>query len=345
MDHGIARVDEEIDREATRACVPLTASAELTLSCNIRCVHCYNFDRNLPRPQAGNELSFDEWKRVFRELKEAGTLYLGLTGGEAMVHPRFWDLLDEAAALRFAVTVLTNGTLLTEEACGRLAEVPAVACVSLSVYGATPAVHDAITRSRGSWERTVRGAERMRERGVSVELKFVVLKGNAHEVGGMNELADRLGLAPHFDTTITGRYDGTGGSLATRIDIPTVAEIYRGPLRPQLSKRDPDAFLCKCARTNCAIFSSGDVTPCIAVPLAAGNVRKQSFGEIWRNAEFFRRIRSLHLEDFRTCAPCPLRAWCRHEPGAPSALHGDYTGVDPWVCEEAAVIQKILESE
>ncbi len=350
FEHGLPVSDglgTELIREAYRRCIPLGASVELTLRCNIRCVHCYNFDRRVPAPRHADGMQYEDWIRVFRELREEGTLYLSLTGGEAMVHPRFWDLLAEACALNFAVALLSNGTLLTAEACDRLAAHDRLLGVSISVYGATPAIHDAITGVRGSWERTMRGIDRLQERGVYVRMKFPLMKGNAAETQEMIELAARRGLTYGIDTTITGRYDGTDGSLATRLDIPRLKELYRGPLRPHLSRRpaDPtdDEFKCNCARSNCGIFSSGDVSPCIAVPLAAGNVRRRSFREIWRTSPLFRRIRELRVADFPSCAPCELKSWCRRSPGPPSALHGDYTGIDPWVCEEAGAIREVLE--
>lgn len=336
-EHGVVGA---LSREAYKSCIPLNVSLELTLACNLKCVHCYNFDRDQPRKS--DELSFDDWRRVMRELREEGTLFLNFTGGEAMAYPRFWDLLAYAAELRFAVTVLTNGTLLTDAACDRLASNPALAGVSLSIYGNESATHDGLTQVRGSWERTMRGAERMRARGVLVQLKYIVMRGNAHEVGAF--LA--RGLPTQVDATITGRYDGTHGSLATRADVATVADLYRGPLRGHLSKRksEPadDEFKCNCARANAAVLSNGDVTPCIAVPLRVGSVRAAPFGEIWRNAPGFRRIRGLKVADFATCAPCPLKAWCRRSPGPAVALHGEFTGVDPWVCEEAAAIKEIV---
>ena len=187
----------------------------------------------------------------------------------------------------------------------------------------------------------------MRDLGLLVNLKFIVMRGNAAEVGAMIDLAAKLQLPYQADCTITGRYDGTKGSLATRVDIPTLAGLYGGPLRKHLSKRKAhptdDEFKCNCARTNCGIFSSGDVSPCIAGPLAAGNVKRQSFREVWRESPVFRRIRDLRVEDFASCAPCPLKAWCRRSPGPPVSLHGEFTGIDPWVCEEAAEIRNILE--
>ena len=147
-----------LNARAYDACIPLHVSLELTLRCNIRCTHCYNFDRDQPRSESGPELSMAEIRPLLDDLRRAGTLFLSLTGGEAMVHPRFWEIADESAARGFAVTVLSNGTLLTEAACDRLAGYANLWGVSLSVYGARAETHDAVTQVAGSYERTMAGA-------------------------------------------------------------------------------------------------------------------------------------------------------------------------------------------
>jgi radical SAM protein with 4Fe4S-binding SPASM domain len=328
-------------------CIPLNMSLELTLRCNIRCTHCYNFDRNLPRPALGSELSFQEIVGLLDDFRRAGTLYLSLTGGEAMVHPRFWDILDQAAARRFVITVLSNGTLLTPEVCDRFAEYVPLSGLSLSVYGARPDTHDAVTRVPGSFERTWSGARRLQERGTGVALKFVLMKNNTSEAGDMIGMAEAEGFNYSVDTTITGRYDGTRGSLDTRMEHGTLESLYRGPLRDQLEVRKAhptdDEFKCNCARGNGAVSSTGEVYPCISTPLRAGNIREQPFLKIWRDSEVFRGIRNLRIEDFKTCAPCPLKPWCRRSPGSAVILHGEYTGVDPWDCKEAELIRDILQ--
>jgi radical SAM protein with 4Fe4S-binding SPASM domain len=335
-----------VQETAYRQCIPLHVSLELTLRCNIRCAHCYNFDRDLPRPEFGPELSFPEILGLLDEFRELGTLYLSLTGGEAMVHPRFWDILDEAASRRFVVSLLSNGTLLTREVCDRLAGYVGLAGVSLSLYGARPETHDSVTKSRGSFERTWAGARRLQELGAGVGLKFIVMKANAAEAGDMIRMAEDGGFACSFEATITGRYDGSRTSVATRVDSATLESLYRGPLRGELATRSPDPtddeFKCNCARGNAAVAATGDVYPCIATPLRAGNVRERSFTEIWKNSEVFRRIRGLTLSDFKSCAPCGLKTWCRRSPGSAVLLHGDYTGIDPWDCREAEIIRDVL---
>src|SRR4030095_14067665 len=125
--------------------------------------------------------------------------------------------------------VLSNGTRLTETACDRLVGYANLWGVSLSVYGARAETHDAITQVPGSYERTMAGARRMADRGARVALKFVLMQANASEAGAMIAAAEAEGYEYSIDPTITGRDDGTSGSLATRVDPATLAELSRNP--------------------------------------------------------------------------------------------------------------------
>ncbi len=337
---------DDLNSRAYEHCIPLNVTLELTLRCNIRCTHCYNFDRDVPRPASGAELSMPEIRALMDDLRAAGTLFLSLTGGEAMLHPEFWTIADEAASRGFALSVLTNGTLLTESACDRLAAYPSLWAMSLSVYGARAETHDAVTQVAGSFDRTMAGARRLRDRGVRLGLKFIVMRANAAEAAGMIALADEGGFEYGVDPSITGRYDGTSGSLETRVDTSTLEELYKGPLNHLVGPMRPesmsdDEFKCNCARGNAAVSSTGEVYPCISTPLRAGSIRERRFSEIWEQSPVFRRIRGLKIADFRTCAPCELKSWCRRSPGPAYLLTGDYTGVDPWTCREAALLRDL----
>jgi radical SAM protein with 4Fe4S-binding SPASM domain len=345
MNASACEVLGPLQERAYEACIPLAVSVELTLRCNIRCTHCYNFDRGKARWVPAAELGMEDLRPLLDDLRRAGTLFLALTGGEALLHPRFWEILDEAAARSFAVQLLSNGTLLSERVCDRLAAYPNFWGASLSLYGARAATHDAITRSPGSFERTWAGAERLRARGAAVSLKFILMKGNAAETVEVLERAAGRGFPCDVDATITGRYDGTRGSLEDRVDLETLRGLYAGPLRGRIGGRrvvgSDDDFRCNCARGNAAVSATGDVYPCIAAPLPAGNLRERSFLEIWRESPVFRWIRGLKTSDFRACAPCELKEWCRRSPGPAYVLHGDYTGVDPWTCGEARILKEL----
>lgn len=327
-------------------CVPLSVTIEITLRCNIRCLHCYNFDRDEPRAHPEQPgLTPDEIFAVMGDLRREGCLFLALTGGEVLTHPHLFDFLDHARALHLSVRLLSNGTLLSRTVVARLAQYPNVAAVDLSLYGASAQVHDTITQSPGSFVSTWQGAEYLRDYGVMPHLKFIVMRQNLHEVAEMIRQAKDRGFDYAADFMITPRYDGTQGSLATRIYESDIEPLLRGPLRDRVPATPlqvtSESFACNCARTTCAITSQGDVYPCIAVPYVAGNIRQQPFGEIWRNSPVFRRIRGLRLEDYPHCHPCPDKEWCPRARGPNFTVSGEYTGVDPFVCRTAETIHRI----
>jgi radical SAM protein with 4Fe4S-binding SPASM domain len=337
--------------------VPFNVSLETTLECNIRCIHCYNFDRDEPRarqtcgPAGGPErprLTTDELLGLITDVRAAGCLFLSLTGGEVLTHPDLFALLERANELNMAVQLLTNGTMLRPGIAGKLSRFPNLLGASVSLYGATAGVHDGITQVTGSFQRTWDGVERLRAAGVSVRLKFIVMRQNAHETEAMMTMASARDFPYSIDLTITARHDGTDGSLVARIDPSQLESLYRGPLRPLLppGRRPPppaETFNCNCARGNCAISATGEVYPCISVPWSAGNVRDQPFAEIWRDSPVFQQIRGLTLADFPKCAPCPHRGHCTHDRGAAFNTTGDYTGADPFVCQTAQLAHRLAD--
>src|SRR5713101_832116 len=91
---------DQLRRRAYERCIPLNVTLEITLRCNLRCVHCYNFDRDLPYlplKKREEELSDVEILRILDQVRDEGCLYLALTGGEALLHPRLDDFVRHAA--------------------------------------------------------------------------------------------------------------------------------------------------------------------------------------------------------------------------------------------------------
>ena len=331
--------------------VPLHATVEITQRCNIRCLHCYNFDRDAPRDRAVScepELDRAEILRAIGELHRAGCLFLAITGGEALVHPDLFAFLDHAARLDMAVQLLSNGVLLRPGLAGQLARYPNLLTVAISLYGATAEVHDAITQSPGSFARTWRGVDNLRRHGVRVRVKFLIMRANAHEAAAMKAQAEERGLHYNMNLTVTARHDGERDSLNLRVDGAQLEALVRGPLRDGEDRpRQPtftDArWACNCARSNCAVTARGDVQPCIGIPMSAGNIRRQPFADIWRDAPLFRSIRGLRLADYPSCAPCPHKAWCTRDRGAAYTHSGSYTGTDPLVCARAELTHRVAD--
>ena len=340
---------ETIRHRALRSYIPLNVTLELTLACNLRCIHCYNFDRALsyhPTKEREEELTGAEVHRILDEVREEGCLYLAFTGGEALVHPNLDDFVRHAGRSGMMVTLKSNGTLLNPPTVQRLAAAGAAA-IDISLYGADAPTHDAFVKMPGAFDRTVAGARTARDAGLLVKFNFVAMRQNVDQIERMIALTTEMGIPYGVDAQVRARYDGSRSSLDLRIDRAALDRLYRGPLRQFVPPADEqrNSVQCACARSVCGISAFGEVYPCIGAPIPSGNLRKQSFRDIWRDSPALNSIRGLRLKDFPACETCDHMKYCWRSSGVIYANTGNYTGPrvfgEDWVCMEAEVMHKI----
>jgi radical SAM protein with 4Fe4S-binding SPASM domain len=144
---------------AAASCVPVAARARkpitvwnITRTCNLRCVHCYSDSNAMRYP---GELNWGEMQDVIEDLAAYQVPSLLLSGGEPMIHPRFFDLVEMASNMGLKLTISTNGTLITPERAALL-KAANVAYVGISLDGIGK-IHDEFRRKEGAFDAAVRG--------------------------------------------------------------------------------------------------------------------------------------------------------------------------------------------
>lgn len=331
-------------REASRIYMPLNVTIELSQTCNLRCTHCYNFDRKeISKPKSDKPpLSPTEILRIIGEIRSAGGLVVTFSGGEALLHPHLLDFIGEARRLRLAVRLKTNGTLLTPLKAQQLADA-GVTDIEVSLYGASAKSHDPFTRSPGSFAKTVTGIQNSKKAGIMPQINFVMHRGCVNEINEMLSLSQTLEASYSMSMELTARYDGTTDSLDHRLDEKDLATLYTGPHRDLFagSINTLESVQCACARTNAGIGHDGTVYPCIGAPIPAGDLRENTFSKIWQESKTFAWIRDLSLKDFKSCAPCEDRPYCQRSSGATFTNTGDYTGKEDWNCMQAKLLKTL----
>ena len=99
---------ERIYKKLISKRIPFDGSLELTLRCNLRCVHCYC------KPDVSKqEMSYVQVTRVLDEIADAGCFWLLLTGGEPLLRDDFAKIYAYAKKKGMMITLFTNATLLT----------------------------------------------------------------------------------------------------------------------------------------------------------------------------------------------------------------------------------------
>lgn len=154
----------------------------ITRRCNLRCVHCYSDSEAREYP---GELSYAECQAVVDDLARFGVPALLLSGGEPLMHPRFFELAAYARQRGLRLTLSTNGTLLDAEAAARLKQL-GVAYVGISLDGIGDR-HDQFRGRPGAFDRAVQAFRHCKAVGQKVGLRLTL---SAHTVADLDRILD-----------------------------------------------------------------------------------------------------------------------------------------------------------
>jgi len=185
-EHLIALSDKPIRRDKTPFPSPIPSlrylEFQITDRCNLRCLHCYIGEG------AHQDLSFGKMKRVLEEFEEIQGLRLLLSGGEPLLHPRFWDLNNILREYGFRSVLLSNGTLITRDVSKKLR----VHEVQISLDGMKEG-HESI-RGKGAFEKAVSAIDFLQEAGIRISIATMIHRGNLKEFDALAELIQSKGI-------------------------------------------------------------------------------------------------------------------------------------------------------
>jgi MoaA/NifB/PqqE/SkfB family radical SAM enzyme len=177
--------------------------------------------------------------------------------------------------------------------------------IEISVHGARPETHDALTHIRGSFEKTWQAIDNLVAAGLKVTLKCPITRINQNELFEIRDLGRRRGLRVQFDAVITPKDDGSKDPLALRADDEMIerywgewyTELHDGSLPPRANHCASEGGAnCGTARSGFTIDPYGNILPCVAFRRPAGNILKiERMADVW-HAPVFTEIRDLAVE-------------------------------------------------
>jgi mycofactocin biosynthetic radical S-adenosylmethionine protein MftC len=341
--------------KAVRSHHPCYASFELTYACNLSCAFCYNpvarkeQVRETPPPAPHSPpLSFDEILALLDQLKDMGVLYLTLTGGEPMVHPRFWDVAYAAKERNFALRIFTNGTLIDEAVADRLADLRPF-CLEVSVHGAREETALALHRTPGAFEALLKALDFLQERNLRVYLKCIVTKLVEDELEEIKALGARFGFPAYFDPVLTLSDDGLTYPLELAASDEGLYRMYKSKsldIGNSPFQREPGQYNCNVGTGTLHVDPYGSVQPCVQWKQSIGNLREMPLREIWENSPLLESVRKACL-----AVPAMLQekveehAYCMHCPGLSLLRTGDPLQPEPQYLRQARIRKRVAKEE
>lgn len=336
---------------------------ETTVACNLECAHCRRLE--VSRELAKNDLTTEEGYRLIDEVAAVGSPILVFSGGEPLMRPDIFDLAAHARDRELPTALASNGSLIDTNMAVRIVAA-GFRRVSVSLDGAGRDTHDRLRKQPGSFDAAVRAVRTLKAAGVGTQINCTIARHDQHEIGDVLRLGERLGVdavhyfllvpvgcgeqiaedqmlsADEIEVRLGELYDLAG---QTELEIKaTCAPHYyrivrqRGGRRSETSSahgqgRHPMSKGCLAGTAVCFVSHEGDVFPCGYLPVSAGSVRRQGFGDIWRQSEVFARLRDPSLLSGK-CGMCEFKGACSGCRARAFYQFGDYLAEEPYCAYE-----------
>jgi radical SAM protein with 4Fe4S-binding SPASM domain len=332
--------------------IPLSGTCELTARCNLGCGHCFIVDHAAPRPASGEELDAATWAGILDDLADAGCLWLGLTGGEPLLRPDFPTIYEAARRRGFLVTLLTNGTVITDGIADLLAALPPLV-VDISLYGASEATCERVTGDPLAFTSCLEGTRRLLDRGVRVSLKTALTRDNAPDLPALRRIADDLGVPFRTDGVLNAHLDRRTPVTALRLDPreliamelsePAVIDAWavRAEHMREVAGRARTRLDCGAAVSAFHVDWRGRLCPCLMVREPAIDISQGGFARAW-HGPLADLARSPASPD-GPCVACELAPVCDQCGGFGGLEHGDIEKPIEYVCAVAQARREALE--
>ncbi|MBI4838354.1 MAG: radical SAM protein [Nitrospirae bacterium] len=333
---------------------------EITRRCNLKCVHCRSSSEMVVSQHP--DFSTEEAYRIIDDISSYAKPVVVLSGGEPLMRSDVFDIAKYGTEKGLRMCLATNGTLVTEAVCGNI-KASGIRMVSLSLDGSTAEIHDDFRSQKGAFDGVVNAAGLFKKHSIQFLINSSFTKRNQGEIPKVYRLAKELGATAWYMFMIvpTGRGEDIMSELISKEDYeelldwhyemekkekdilvrPTCAPHYYRVIL-QKAKQKGEQFErrtlkfstggakgCIAGQVISLIDVDGNVLPCSYFPKSAGNVRKQSFKDIWENSELFKELRDFKKYKGR-CGSCEYVTVCGGCRARAYAVTGDYLDEEPF---------------
>jgi len=345
---------------------PRSVEISITTKCNLRCTYCSHYSS---AGDVHNDLPASGWLDFFDEIGRSSVMSVTLGGGEPFIRKDLNGLIDGIVKNRMRFSLLSNGSLITDQAAAFIAATGRCDSVQISIDGSCPETHDSL-RGEGSFEGAVRGIDILRKHDVPVIVRTTIHRYNLHDLEALAHfLLDELQLED-FSTNYASfmglcRYRADEISPDTR-ERTRAMRILRdlnrkyngritgtaGPVAEStawremmLASRRRDREVpgggrlsgCSGVMSRLAVRADGMMVPCSQLShIELGRICERDLKDVWLNHPALERLRrrsDISLKEFEFCRDCEFIDFCTGNcPALAYTLTGEENHPSPDAC-------------
>lgn len=289
---------------------PLLVNLEITKRCNLRCIHC-NI-RKTPETYSdiiNKEFSTSEVKQIVDSLKVLGTKYISISGGEPFLRKDIFELIEYIKNNGFGLHISSNGLLIKEDVANRINDL-GLDTISISLDAVNPELHDKIRGVKYAFDMAIEAIKNLKnckDRHIQIGISPIITDVNLDDLPKLVDFAKDLGVDAirfqpwhislgHNETETmlnikTDRLENLDNIIEQVIDrtkkcgIYTNSDTYLRGVKKYFQDKERIDVECFAGSFTCNIDWLGNVVACAFIS-HIGNVREESFGDIWNSQRF-----------------------------------------------------------
>ncbi|MBP3412677.1 MAG: radical SAM protein [Oscillospiraceae bacterium] len=349
-------ISDYLFQKASRRHIPLSVTLELSPVCNFQCKMCYVRKTEAQIRQEGKSLvPWEKWLELCKELRDAGTLFLLLTGGEPFLYPHFRELYTELHRMGFLIMINTNGTLIDEQTMTWLKEMSPYR-INLTLYGGSRETYRRICGNAGGYDRAMFALRALKEAGIPTVVNASMIPENGDDLEAIMAVGRQLKLNTRVSTYMFPPVRRDAEESDSRLTPEESADMFLRKaifaldmdrrlefLQEQLCPLSPEEdaswgehkeeFM-RCRAGRCSFWVSWDGTMCACGLTPFPKTFDVFDGALMEHWKDLNEAVQKHTV-LEKCAGCQLRNLCKPCVATVYAETGKTEGKAPYLCQLA----------
>jgi len=302
---------------------------ELTLKCNLKCLHCGS-SAGITRP---DELSTAEALLLCDDLKKIRVGSVALMGGEPFLRSDWFLIAEKLNSLNIPMSIISNGVLINDDIIDKLKIIkPGV--VGISLDAASSEIHDKMRGVKGSFDKTKDAIFRLKSEGFDVSIITTITSLNIDELPKIRDLILNKGIVWQIQISSShgarfnndmminkeqfyevGKFISDCKKNYSLEELPLGGADDMGYFSEFLCSPGPKDWKgCSAGKWILGMHSNGNLKPCLSLSdeFIVGNIRKRNLVDLWDDDEVFKFNRNFDKSFLKgNCKDCPHGETCQ----------------------------------
>jgi len=308
------RPQTELNLLSIKNNIPISVTFELTYRCCYYCQHCYIPETHQLK-KVKKELDIKQVDRILKELKNNGSIFLVLTGGEPFLRNDLAQICNLAVKYNFETRIFTSLYPVNEKVLQDI-KLTGIKWLEVSFYGRKK-TYEFITGIKNSFDRVIENLKIAKKLGFKIKIKTPLMKVNYKDISWLNKFCQKNNFILNIDPNLTPLNNGSCDNLKLKANKIQLLKLFKTEYFK--AEKNPDPMIninfpvCVAARNVISIDPYGNIYSCLQLPVKIGNILNQPFKYIW-NSDKIKKLREYlnkyplkcrNCKYFNSCSRCP----------------------------------------